>query len=217
MKAYFEIEQKTSEWFEIKWGKIGGTKAKELFVSSDTLFYKILVQHIEEFDEDMDEGYTSSAMDRGNNLEPQALLELSRYTGHEFVPVGWIQSDHPLLGISPDGVTEDLTRSAEIKCPQAVNHIKMIIADTIPHEYINQCVHAFTVNPKLEELFFCSYRPECELKPMFVKTMTRDSMVNNGTEKRPVMELVSDLVVRSIVEAERLQKQIKETITKLEF
>jgi predicted phage-related endonuclease len=217
MKYYFDIEQRTTEWFAMKWGKVGGTKAKELFISSDTLFYKILAQHIEEFDEDADEGYASYAMERGNELEPIALEELSRYTGHNFIPIGWIQSDHELLGISPDGITEDCTIQAEIKCPQAINHLKMVIADEIPIEYVNQCVHAFTVNSKLEKLYFCSYRPENELKPMFVKEVNRDSMVNNGTEKRPNMELVSDLVARSIVEADKLHEQIKSTIDSLKF
>lgn len=218
MKYHLEIEQKTVEWFRIKWGKVGGTKAKELFVNSDTLFYKIMAEHVEEFDEEADEdGFTSAAMDRGNMLEPQALEELGAYTGLEFIPIGWIQSDNPILGISPDGITEDKTVQAEIKCPQAVNHLKIIIADEIPHEYINQCVHAFTVNPLLEKLYFCSYRPENELKPMFVKELNRDSMVNNGTEKRPVMEMVSDLVTRSIQAAEDLQVRIKIETDKLRF
>lgn len=214
---HFNIEQHSTEWFEIRHGKIGGTRAKELFVKSDTLFYKLLSETIEPFDEDAEESFQSEAMERGNFLEPQARIELQKYTGLEFIECGWIQSDNELMGISPDGITADFTIQIEVKCPGAIAHLKMCVADAIPLEYINQCVHAFTVNDKLEKLYFISYRPECIIKPLFVKELTRDSLVNNGTIAKPVMVEISHLVTVSYVEAELLQEQIKETINKLNF
>jgi len=214
---HFNIDQQSSEWFELKWGKIGGTRAKELFVKSDTLFYKLLAETIEPFDEDAEESYQSEAMERGNFLEPQARIELQKYTGLEFIECGWIQSDNELMGISPDGITTDLTVQCEVKCPQPIAHLKMCVSDAIPLEYINQCVHAFTVNDKLETLYFISYRPECTIKPLFVKSLTRDSLVNNGTIAKPVMVEIGHLVTVSYVEAEILQTQITETINKLNF
>jgi len=214
---HFNIDQQSSEWFELKWGKIGGTRAKELFVKSDTLFYKLLAEIIEPFDEDAEESYQSEAMERGNFLEPQARIELQKYTGLEFIECGWIQSDNELMGISPDGITTDLTVQCEVKCPQPIAHLKMCVSDAIPLEYINQCVHAFTVNDKLETLYFISYRPECTIKPLFVKSLTRDSLVNNGTIAKPVMVEIGHLVTVSYVEAEILQTQITETINKLNF
>ena len=214
---HFNIEQNSTEWFEIRHGKIGGTRAKELFVKSDTLFYKLLAETIEPFDEDAEDGYQSEAMERGNFLEPQARIELQKYTSLEFIECGWIQSDNELMGISPDGITADLTVQCEVKCPQPIAHLKMCVSDAIPLEYINQCVHAFTVNDKLETLYFVSYRPECTIKPLFVKKLTRDSLVNNGTFAKPVMVLIQDLVKVSYREAGFLQEQITETINKLNF
>lgn len=214
---HFNIEQNSIEWNEIRHAKIGGTRAKELFVKSDTLFYKLLAEAIEPFDEDFEEGYQSEAMERGNEFEPQARLELQKYTGIEFLECGWIQSENELMGISPDGITADLTIQCEIKCPGAIAHLKMCVSDAIPIEYINQCVHAFTVNEKLETLYFVSYRPECELKPLFVKILTRDSLVNNGTIAKPKMESIQVLANWSYCEADILQEQIQETINKLKF
>lgn len=214
---HFNIEQHSAEWFDLRWGKIGGTRAKELFVKSDTLFYKLLSETIEPFDEDAEESFQSEAMERGNFLEPQARIELQKYTGLEFIECGWIQSDNELMGISPDGITADFTIQIEVKCPGAIAHLKMCVADAIPLEYINQCVHAFTVNDKLEKMYFVSYRPECTIKPLFVKVLTRDSLVNNGTVAKPVMVEISHLVTVSYLEAELLQEQIKETINKLKF
>jgi len=151
---HFNIEQHSLEWHEIRHFKIGGTRAKELFVKSDTLFYKLLAEAAEPFDEGFEEGYQSDAMERGDEYEPQARIELSKYTGLEFLECGWIQSSHPLIGISPDGITADQTVQCEIKCPSIVAHIKMCDKNEIPIEYINQCVHAFTSNDKLEKLYF---------------------------------------------------------------
>lgn len=217
MKAYFNIEQGSLEWFEIKHLKIGGTRAKELFIKTDTLFYKLLAESIEPFDEDYEEGFKSDAMERGNEFEPRARIELEKYTGHKFLECGWIQSDDVLLGISPDGITECLTIQCEIKCPQLIAHLKMCRKNEIALEYINQCVHAFTVNEKLEKLYFCSYRPECKIKPLFVKELNRFSLVNNGTIAKPVMVVINDLVKKSYEESIALQLEINEAIKQLEF
>lgn len=214
---HFNIEQHSIEWHEIRHCKVGGTRAKELFVKTDTLFYKLLAETVEPFNEDFEEGYQSEAMERGNEYEPEARKELSKYTGLEFIECGWIQSDNELIGISPDGITADLENQAEIKCPQLIAHLKMCVSDEIPLEYINQCVHAFTSNDKLKNLYFCSYRPECTIKPLFVKRLNRDSLVNNGTKAKPVMVSIEQLVKESFREAEKLQGQIKETINKLNF
>lgn len=214
---HFNIDQHSIEWHEIRWGKIGGTRAKELFVKSDTLLYKLLAEIVEPFDEDYEESYQSEAMERGNEFEPQARDEASKYTGLNFIECGWIQSENDLMGISPDGITSDLENQLEIKCPGAVAHLKMCIKNEIPIEYINQCVHAFVCNDKLKKLFFCSYRPECEIKPLFIKKLTLESLVNNGTAAKPVMVSISDLVKMSNREAEFIQEQIKENINKLSF
>ena len=68
MIRFNEIEQRSQEWHELKWAKIGGTLSKGLFVKSDTLFIDILSQRMEDFEPT--DSYTSDAMERGNELEP---------------------------------------------------------------------------------------------------------------------------------------------------
>jgi len=217
MKVHFEIEQGSLDWFLLKHGKVGGTRAKSLYIKSDTLFYELLAEQTERYDEDNeDDGYTSDAMERGKYLEPQARLELNRYTGLEFLECGWIQSDHELLGISPDGITADLTAQCEIKCLGAKAHLRVCITNEIPLEHIPQCVHAFTVNSRLERLYFLAYRPESP-KPMFVKFLTRDSEVNIGTNARPVIKTVAECLELSKKEANSLDAELKKTINNLNF
>jgi len=217
MKVYFDIEQGSLDWFLLKHGKIGGTRAKGLFTKTDTLFYELLAEQTERYDEDNeDEGYTSDAMERGKMLEPQARLELNAYTGLEFLECGWIQSDLELLGISPDGITADLTAQCEIKCFGAKNHLRVCLENEIPLENIAQCIHAFTVNSRLERLFFLAYRPESP-KPMFVRELLRESEVNIGTKARPILKMISECVELSLKEGLELEQELKESINKLNF
>lgn len=181
MINYKEIMQGSGDWFELKWGKIGGTLSKGLFVNSDTLFIDILSQRLEKYELEL--GYESEAMERGKELEPEAILWLQQYTGFTFEKSGWLQCEkNELLGISPDGLTEDETVGCEVKCPSRKKHTETLINNDIPKDNYPQCVHYFTVNPKLEKLYFISFRPE-SVKP-FVKLLTRDSLVDLGLTKK---------------------------------
>ena len=191
------LEQQTPLWFELKWGKIGGTLAKDLFKRSESLFYKILSEKLEQFDFE-DDYYINSHMQRGNDLEPFARDFLNSYTGLKFNEVGWIQSECcDLLGISPDGITEDLKNQCEIKCLSRKKHTEILVKQEIPLEYIFQCCHAFAVNNILEKLYFISFRPECNVNN-FIKCITLKSIVNVGTEKKTkkmTVEAVRDYLI----------------------
>lgn len=217
MIARFEIEQRTEEWFRIKWGKIGGTRASQIFTKTDTLLIELLSEILEDFDTDYD-GYTSDDMMRGIEREPRAREEASKYIGVELFECGWLEcEENKLFGISVDGITQDYTISAEIKCPASKKHIATCLADEIPLDNIAQSIHYFAVNPLCEKHYFISYRPEFKLKPLFVKEITRESLVNIGTKAKPILLTVSEVVKNSLKEAELLQKKIDLAIQTLTF
>lgn len=235
MIAHYGITQQTEEWFEIKWGKIGGTRSKGLFVKSDTLLIELLAESLEPFEMDFD-SYASPAMIRGNEMEPLARSEVSKYLGIELHECGWLQSEsNPLLGISVDGISADQTVTAEIKCPEAKRHIATCLADEIPRDNIHQSLHYFTVNPKMERHYFTSFRPEFKLKPLFVKELTRASMVDIGWTKKvkekedrglgmkeyvntvPDIRSIADWVAVAKSEEVQLRKEIEQSINKLKF
>lgn len=216
MIARYDIEQHSEEWFRKKWGKVGGTLSKGLFVKSDTLLEDVLSELCEEFD--LQENYQSYDMIRGTELEPEARRALSTYLGVELLEVGWLQcEENEFLGISPDGITECETISAEIKCPNAKKHLSTIRAKEIPSDNIHQCLHYFTVNPKLEKHYFCSYRPENIYNPLFVKELTRDSLVNLGTKAKPVLKTIAEWVGIAKSEALELKENIEIELNKLKF
>ena len=214
MIVYKEIKQRSEEWHELKHGKVGGTLSKGLFVKSDTLMIDILSQITEDYEPQ--DGYISADMQRGIDLEPFALEALEKEIFVEFQQVGFLQNSAiPILGISPDGITEDETIQVEIKCPGAKKHTETILADEIPQDNIHQVLHAFTVNPKLVWMYFVSYRWENKIKPLWYKMLTKDSEINLGTKAKPVIKTVSEWVAIARQNAEDLNKEINENLSKL--
>lgn len=210
------IKQQTEEWFKIKYGKIGGTRAGNLFVKSDTLLIELLAELTEPFVMNDDE-YLSADMLRGYELEPVARRELIKYTGILFNQAGWIEcEEQPLFGISPDGISDYGVHSCEIKCPSAKRHISTVLSGEIPLDNIDQCIHYFTVNPLLQQHFFCSFRPE-SVKPLFVKMLTRDSKINAGTRAKPIVKTVQEVVNESHNLTVTLQGQIKDALASISF
>lgn len=216
MIVRYDIEQGTEEWYKVRYGKIGGTTSAGLFVNSDTLLLSLLAELTEPIDLDYD-SYVSEDMQRGIELEPIARKSLSEYIGIELLQAGWLQStEHELLGVSPDGISKCETITAEIKCPGSKKHIETLLSNEIPLDNLKQCIHYFTVNPKLEKHYFCSYRPE-SIKPMFVKELNRNSLVNLGTKAKPVMKTIAECVSIAKNATIVLEGQIEEAIEKLKF
>lgn len=217
MKAHYEILQHSEEWHKCRYRKIGGTLSKGLFVKSDTLLIDILSEYLEPFQLE-DDSFQSPDMVRGTELEPHARLALSNYLGIELFECGWLQSEeNELLGISPDGIDETETITAEIKCFARKMHTETILYDDIPNKNIHQCLHYFTVNPKLKKHYFCSFRPENTIKPLFVKEITRDSQINLGTKANPKVKSVDEWVAIAHREATLLLTEIQQSIEKLSF
>jgi putative phage-type endonuclease len=207
MKKYTEFEQKSLDWHEIKWGKIGGSASAGLLKPTETLFIDILSQQKEDFEPEND--YTSDAMERGNELEPFARQYLESYYGVKFEVPAWIQSEeNRLLGISPDGLTNDNTTACEIKCFGRKKHWEILLKNEIPYENVPQLVHYFTVIPELKKLYFISFRTECEKH--FIKELTRDTLVNIGTNAKPVMKSISEAVQIAKLNAKILLNRIEE-------
>jgi len=214
MIVHEKLEQKSLAWFELKWGKIGGTASKGLHTKGDTLFIDLLSQHIEEFEPS--ETFENEHTKRGNDLEPFAIEYLEKYTGHKFKAFGWLQSEeNELLGISPDGLTEDLTTACETKCFARKNHTEILLTKEIPLDNIHQLIHYFTVNKKLEELYFCAFRPESTQS--FIKKLTLDSEVNIGTKARPRLFTIREARDLSIKLAGELLVRINESKETLKF
>ena len=211
MIAHFNIEQGTEEWYEIRHGKIGGTRSDALFKDTETMLIELLCELTEPFEMDYD-SYESDDMVRGKMLESDAREAASRYVGVNFLQCGWLESSEcKLLGISVDGITADFETTAEIKCPAAKKHMRTILSDEIPLDNIRQSLHYFTVNQTCRKHYFISFRPESP-KPLFVKMLTRESVVNIGTKARPLMVTVEDAAKKGLERGLEIEKELQEKL-----
>jgi len=211
----WNLIQGTPEWHLMKWGKVGGSSSKGLFVPSDTLLIQLLAENTEPFEMDED-NYISGDMQRGIELEPMGRLELSKYAQVEFKEAGWLQCEEiDLLGISPDGITKDGKISCEIKCPSAKKHIATVYCREIPNDNIHQCLHYFTVNPALEKHYFASFRPESSY-PLWPKLLTRDSLIDLGTKAKPNVKEVGKWVEIALANAAELKENLQIALKNLD-
>lgn len=215
MKIHYEIEQGSDQWHEIRYGKISGTNSKGLFVDSETLLINLIACNMEAFKLEP-EGYENDAMIRGKELEPFGRMELSRKIKIKLTQAGWVQSiDIPIIGISPDSISECETIACELKCPSKEVHISTLLANEIPLTNIHQCLHYFTTMPKLKELHFGSFRPECKIR-LFHKILTPESIINMGTKARPVLNTVAEFVRKARGEAQRIEIEVENSIKRLQ-
>ena len=206
--------QGTPAWFELRWGKITGTASKGLFVKSDTLLIDLIAQNTEDWE--MEDTYASADMVRGTELEVYAREAISDELFISFKEVGFLQNASiPILCISPDGLSEDDTIGLEIKCPRAKKHTETILANEIPSDNIHQVLHYFTVNPKLETMYFVSYRPESKVKQLWYKSLTRDSEIDLGTKAKPNIKKVSEWVEIATNAAEEINNELNAALLKL--
>lgn len=219
MEVITNIEQGSTEWKELRHGKIGGSSAKDIFVKElrgSAIFHTICAEKCEPFQE-QDE-YLSQDMQRGNDLEPFAREELESLTGLKFNVPAWIQSDIRILGVSPDGLTEDMESACELKCPSAKKYNAYLFDNSILlSDYSEQIATYFAANPKLKTLYVAAYRPEHRYKTMIVVKVTKETLINMGTEKTPKLETVESVALAIQSKALELEKITDEFIETLKF
>lgn len=169
----FESE---GEWLAARNGRITGTRLKDLIVKRGTGrkigFYELVAERLT-----ITDGY-EDMMERGHDLEKEAVQKLSESTGLDFNTdlVIFSRDDHDSIAISPDAFTEDLTTMAEVKCLGSAHHIKTYIENVVPSEYEDQVTQYFIVNDKLDTLYFAMYDPRIPTKQFFYLTIKRGSM-----------------------------------------
>lgn len=109
-------------------------------------------------------------MARGVECEPIAR---DIYSGHyqQAVEVGFMVREEKgwTLGYSPDGLVAD-DGLVEIKSPRAKTHLKTILANEVPAQYVPQCQAGLLVTGR-KWIDFVSY---CGGMPLFVKRVLPD-------------------------------------------
>ena len=188
MKKHNNIKQGTSEWHQIRKGKITGTTLKAIMgtpKARQEAIYEIIAERLTV---GVEEEY-ENAMDRGLRLEPEAIALFELQTGLKVDHTGFCEDDdNSLICNSPDGlIGED--EAIEAKCMGGKNHIKMWITNKIPDEYEAQTLQYFVVNEKLQKLYFIGYNPDITLHPLHIIEFKREDIQEDIDEARSLQEV----------------------------
>lgn len=174
----FDNEQ---SWLEARRGKITGSRLKDIVVKRGNGekigFYEILAERLGLPATD------ESAMERGHELEPEAIERFESMTGKKVNKdlVIWQRDDDESIAISPDGYIGK-TEAVEVKCLSSARHLEAVIENTIPDEYHYQALQYFIVNDSLKTLYFVMYDPRLRVKDFHVITIKRDDVAKEIEE-----------------------------------
>tara|TARA_R110002050_G_scaffold139411_1_gene263621 strand:- start:2663 stop:3286 length:624 start_codon:yes stop_codon:yes gene_type:complete len=180
MKLLKDLEQRTENWYKIRQGSIGGTRAKKVVSSTNTsLMYELIAERGTDIIED---SFVSEAMQRGIDLEPIAIAEFSDFMELDVQHFGMVTNENfPNCHLSPDGLImdqENPIKGVEVKCPDSKKHIEYIITNRVPAEYKQQILHYFTIIETIETMHFVSYDPRYTARPLHIITVTREDWSN---------------------------------------
>lgn len=159
-----KVEQGTEAWREARNSVITGTRLKAVLgTSPKSLLYELVAEQLAP----AKETEASEAMERGSELESDALALYEMEKGYTTETVGFVLHDeYDWLGVSPDALVKEKKAyrgAVEIKCPDTKTHIKYLIEGKIPTEYRAQVLQYFLVCETLEWLDFVSYDPRISL------------------------------------------------------
>lgn len=192
MAVFHDIEQRTPEWDLLRAGKLTASMGKKLVTPTG----KASVQYRGEIARIIAEARglqnpepinPTYWMERGVNLEPQALAWFEVETDLTVEPIGFVSDESGLIGASPDGLIANYDGNStapyiplELKCPKPSTHIQYLMEGVMPKEHIAQ-VHFQIVLCEAPYAYFASYSPD--LRPLILRidrddfTKTMEDMI----------------------------------------
>lgn len=197
-----DIEQGSYEWFQLRCGKLTGSRLCRVFKSEYLkLIDEIIAEQLTETWDDSD--YVSHKMQRGKDLEPVALDRYEGIKGVKLIRGGFIQSvKWPLLGYSPDGRVDNIG-GVEVKCPDSKTHVTTLRQNQLPNDHKWQVLSSFLINPDLQWYDFMSFDPRVSQKPEFIFRTTRED--------------VKDELATATIELDKFFKKMDEIKSKILF
>lgn len=163
------------EWLAGRGGKVTGSKLKDVLTKKGNTVkvgvYQLVADKLGIIDGSVD------GRDRGQELEADAMALLNEETRLDFQTdlVMFEADDNPNMAYSPDGYTEDLKITAEVKCLSSAHHIQIAEEDRILPEHFDQMIQSFIVNEKQQTHYYASYDPRVTAKPLhIIRTNRKD-------------------------------------------
>ena len=168
--------QGTIDWLTQRIGVVTASNFSKVFTtagkvstSRDGLINQLIAENLLQ---KPTETFKSEAMQRGNDLEPEARAYAELMLNVDIEEVGLIKMDDYEIGCSVDGLFNDT--GIEIKCPNASTHIAYLRKGKLPTIYTQQVQGAMLILD-LSEYWFLSYHPD--LDPLLIKVKRDDKLL----------------------------------------
>jgi len=199
------MKQGSPEWFELKRGKIGGTRFGQVISGRDNMLVYELINEQRSPWMDLSDGFVSEDMQFGIDNEPVAREEYSKETGIEFIEVGAIVSEDSNIHLaSPDGLAGH--RVLEVKCTQnGALHIQRFFKG-VETKHLPQIKNYFAVSDDVTEVHWVSYCPDRYERPLVTHIFTLDTIIEKN-------KTIRDLIPFWRAEIQKIQTEI-EVLTK---
>lgn len=189
---YYDIEQGSDIWHEARRGIVSASCFHKLITPTGkpatgekpkTYLAELIAERIEP-----SESFSSEWAERGLALEPDAVSAFEFITDMEVLPMGIVYKDASYAAsCSPDGLIGE-TSGLEIKSLKLSNHIKHLLAGTVPPEHVMQC-HASMWITGRDSWYFISYHPAAKA---LIKCVDRDEKIMS-TMDRVIPEFIEIL------------------------
>lgn len=192
---YREIEQGTPPWFDIKRGRFSGSRAGDLMASMKTEAFKNLIRDLaweRKYGDHGEDGPKPAGLQRGNDLEPEALDWYAFEVQQAIDRVGFIVSgSHDYFGVSPDALVGD-DGMCQVKCLKHRQFMAFCVSKALEPEYDWQ-VHSEIWAAEREWSDFVVYHPKAGGRIVRVQ---RDEKKIAAFQERLVLanELVNQMV-----------------------
>jgi len=198
MFKIIDVEQGTDEWFTARLGLFTASNFSKVLspTGKPSTQVKDLINNLvaEKLTGEREETFKSSAMQRGNDLEGEALEFVNFSQGYNFEPVGFCDSENG-YGCSPDALDQEKKIGLELKCPLAKTHVKYLRSGKLPNEYFSQVQGSMMVTG-YDSWVFVSYHPL--MKP-FILVVERDEDYING---------LRELLIKNAVEVVKISNEL---------
>ena len=167
---WYDIEQNSEEWLELRLGKFTASSFADLFMKKDTATYEKAILRVvfERLTGESPEFFESEYMKRGHEIESLARQEYEETRFEDVQPGGFFVLNE-YVGASPDGLIGD-DGLLEIKSPAFNTMIKYLQARTLPIQYKWQVQGQLLVTGR-KWCDFMAYHPKL---PVFITRVYPD-------------------------------------------
>lgn len=133
---FFDVEQNTDEWNELRIGKFTASSFSNLFMAKSTKGYQdtIIKVAYEIVTGESQESFSNKWMQRGHELEPCAVENYELYTFNKTSNGGFYQYND-FVGASPDRKIINENGGCEFKCPSFQVYNEYLKNKSLPSIY----------------------------------------------------------------------------------